>query len=91
MEENVQIGELIAAAANAARGPVAILLPLKGVSQLDSPGGMFWDPAADAACYETIKAQVKAGVQVIDLDHNINDPEFADKAVELLLGMLNKK
>lgn len=44
VEENVRIGELIAAAANAATGPVAILLPHKGVSQLDSPGGMFWDP-----------------------------------------------
>ncbi len=67
---------------------MAILLPHKGVSQLDSPGGMFWDPAADAACYDTIKAMVKPGVQVIDLDLNINDPEFADKAVEVLLGMM---
>jgi uncharacterized protein (UPF0261 family) len=91
VEENVRIGELIAAAANASSGPVAILLPHKGVSQLDSPGGMFWDPAADAACYDTIKAQVKAAVPVIDLDHNINDPEFADRAVEVLLGMLATK
>jgi uncharacterized protein (UPF0261 family) len=86
--ENVRIGELIAAAANAAQGPVAILLPLNGVSQLDSPGGMFWDPAADAACYETIKAQVKSGIPVIELDCNINDPAFADRAVDLLLGMM---
>ena len=86
LEENVRIGELIAAAANAATGPVAILLPLKGVSQLDSPGGLFWDPAADAACYDTIKAKVKPGVPVIDLDLNINDPEFADKAVECCWG-----
>ena len=49
---------------------------------------MFWDPEADAACYDTIKAQVKAGMPVIELDYNINDPEFADKAVEVLLGML---
>ena len=87
-EENVRIGELIAAAANAATGPVVILLPLGGVSQLDSPGGMFWDPAADAACYDTIKANVKQGIPVIELDCNINDPEFADKAVELLTAML---
>lgn len=31
---------------------------------------------------------VNPGVQVIDLDLNINDPEFADKAVEVLLGMV---
>ena len=43
-EENKRIGEMIAAAANAATAPVIILIPLKGVSQLDSPGGAFWDP-----------------------------------------------
>lgn len=87
-DENVRMGEMIAAAANAATGPVAILLPLKGVSQLDSPGGMYWDPKADAACYDTIKANVKPGIPVIEMDYNINDPEFADKAAELLLEML---
>lgn len=89
LEENVKMGELIAAAANAATAPVAILLPLKGVSMLDSPGGRFWDPEADRACYDTIKQQVKADIPVIELDYNINDPEFADKAAETLLEMLN--
>lgn len=88
VDENVRIGQMIAAAANAAAGPVAILLPLKGVSQLDSPGGLFWDVEADSACYNTIKANLKPGIPLIEMDNNINDPEFADKAVELLLGML---
>ena len=86
--ENVRMGEMIAAAANAATGPVAILLPLKGVSQLDSPGALFWDPEADAACFDAIKAHLKPGIPVIEMDHNINDPEFADKAAALLLAML---
>jgi uncharacterized protein (UPF0261 family) len=88
VEENRRIGEMIAAAANASTGPVAILLPLKGVSQLDSPGGPFWDPEADAACYEAIKAHLKPGIPVIEMDNNINDPAFAEKAVEMLLAML---
>ncbi len=88
ISENIRMGQMIAAAANAATGPVAILLPLKGVSQLDSPGGLYWDPEADAACFDAIKANLKPGIPVIEMDHNINDPEFADKAVEMLLGML---
>ena len=87
-EENRLIGELIAAAANTSTGPVAILLPLQGVSQLDSPGGQFWDPAADGACYDAIRANLKPGIPIHDIDCNINDPEFADKATELLLEML---
>lgn len=90
VEENARMGELIARAANESKGPVAILLPLKGVSQLDSPGNPFWDPEADAACFNAIKANLKPGIPVIEMDANINDPEFADKAVGLLLGMLSK-
>jgi uncharacterized protein (UPF0261 family) len=87
-EENRMIGEKIAEAANSSAGPVAILLPLKGVSQLDSPGGEFWDPPADASCFEAIKGNLSPGVGVIELENNINDPEFAERAVEVLLGLM---
>jgi uncharacterized protein (UPF0261 family) len=89
-EENVKMGEMLAAAANAASAPVAIVLPLKGVSQLDSPGGQFWDPEADRACYDAIKRNLKPGIPVIEVDHNINDPEFSGKVAETLLEMLKK-
>ena len=90
VEENVTMGKMIAAAANASTGPVAVLIPLKGVSQLDSPGGPYWDPEADRACYKAIKDNLKPGIPYIEMDNNINDPEFADKSVELLLGMMKK-
>jgi uncharacterized protein (UPF0261 family) len=90
VEENKRIGEMLAAAANAAIAPVVILLPLKGVSQLDSPGGDFWDPQADRACFEAIKKDLKPGIPVIEMDNNINDPEFADKAAQTLLDILEK-
>ncbi len=88
VEENVKMGELIAAAANAATAPVAIVLPLKGVSMLDSEGGNFWDPEADRACFDAIKQNLKPGIPVIEVDHNINDPEFSGKVAETLLEML---
>jgi uncharacterized protein (UPF0261 family) len=92
-EENRQIGRMIADAANAATAPVTIVLPLQGVSMLDSVGedgkpGRFWNPEADQACYDAIKANVNDDVTVIELDHNINDPEFADKCAALLLEMV---
>ncbi len=90
VEENIKMGEMIAAAANAATAPVAIVLPLKGVSMLDSPGGAFWDPEADQACYGAVKKNLKPDIPVIEVDHNINDPEFSGKVAETLLGMLKK-
>ena len=87
-DENRRIGEMIAAAANASSAPVAILLPLGGVSMLDTEGGAFWDPDADRACFQAIKDNLKPGIEVVELDCNINDPAFADRASEVLLGML---
>lgn len=86
--ENRQMGELIATAANAATAPVAILLPLRGVSMLDSPGGQFWDPAADQACYTAIKEHLRSDIPVYELDHNINDQEFSNLVADTLLAML---
>jgi len=88
VEENRWMGEKIAAAANAATAPVAVLLPLKGVSMLDSEGHEFWDPAADAACYDAIRSGLKPGVPLIEVDANINDPEFSGKVAETLAEML---
>jgi uncharacterized protein (UPF0261 family) len=90
VEENTRMGELLAAAANAATAPVAIVIPLKGVSMLDSEGGRFWDPEADKACYDAIKRNLKPGIPVHELDLNINDPAFADFVSGLLLQMLGK-
>lgn len=90
IEENIKMGEMLARAANESTAPVAFLLPLKGVSMLDSPGGDFWDPEADRACYDAIKKNVKPGVPVIELDLNINDPEFSGAVAHKLLELLGK-
>jgi uncharacterized protein (UPF0261 family) len=88
--ENQKMGEMLAAAANAASGPVAVILPLKGVSMLDSQGEKFWDPEADAACYNAIRQNLHPGIELIESDHNINDPEFADLCANTLLKFLKK-
>ena len=88
VEENVRIGEMIAAAVNQATAPAAVLLPMKGVSMLDSEGDRFWDPEADRACFDAIRNGLRADIPVHEIDHNINDPEFADSAANTLLEML---
>jgi uncharacterized protein (UPF0261 family) len=87
IEENQAIGEMIAKAANQSTGPVAVMIPLKGVSQLDSPGSAFWHPEANQACFNAIKDNLKPGIAVIEMDLNINEPKFSEKAVEVLLDM----
>lgn len=86
--ENTRIGEMLAGAANEARGPVAVLWPRRGFSMLDSPGGAFWDPEADGACYTAVRAQLKPSIPFTEVDANINDPQFADLAADTLMGMI---
>lgn len=88
VEENRRIGEMIAAAVNAATAAVAVVVPLGGVSMLDSKGERFWDPAADRACFEAIRANLRAGIPLLEDEHNINDPEFSGRVAGLLLEML---
>ena len=87
VEENRRIGGLIAETANLCAGAAAVLLPLRGVSMLDSPGGPFWDAEADRACFDAIRSGLKRGVPVIEVDANINDPVFADRATQVFLEL----
>ena len=91
-DENKKMGAMLAAAANAGQaGKVSVLIPLGGVSMLDSEGDRFWDPSADQACYDALKSDLRADIPLIEMDANINDPEFAEKAVALLLEMLQEE
>jgi len=87
-EENVEMGRIFAQKANAAQGPVAFLLPLKGVSILDGDGEMFCDRAADAAFFAALKEHLREDIPVFETDHNINDPAFSERAVEIVLDLI---
>jgi len=84
-EENAQLGRILATKVNASTAPVTVFLPLGGVSQLDSPGGEFWWPEADAALYDAIKATLRPDIPLVSLDLNVNDPAFADATTARLL------
>jgi uncharacterized protein (UPF0261 family) len=87
-EENDKLGREIAEKASAARGPTAVLMPLRGVSAIDKQGGPFWWPEADRALFQSIRNWVGPSVRVVELDLHINDPEFARTAAETLLSMV---
>ena len=88
VEENRKMGQIFAEKANAAQGPVAFLLPLRGVSILDGDDQLFCDRDADQAMFEAIKANLWPDIPVVEMDNNINDPEFAAKAVEMMLDLI---
>jgi uncharacterized protein (UPF0261 family) len=86
-DESARIGDSIARRISAAHGPVAVLLPGRGVSAIDKEGQPFDDPAARSALHEAIRSGVN-GIEVTELDLHINDPEFADAAARKLLELM---
>ena len=91
IEENRALGRIFAEKANAARGPVAFLVPLRGVSILDGDGQPFCDREADRAMFDAIRAHLRADIPYIEADCNINDAAFAGKAVEMLLQLVSSR
>ena len=86
--ECAQLGRILAEKANAARGPVAMLVPRKAVSVISAPGGPFHDPAADAALFAGIKDHLRKDIRLIEMDCAINDPVFAEACARTLLELI---
>jgi uncharacterized protein (UPF0261 family) len=90
VDENRELGEIIAGKLNRGSGPRAVLVPLGGVSILDSEGGEFWSPEADSALFEAIRSSLDAEIQFEEVDANINDPAFSNRATALFLEMMER-
>ena len=77
VEENAELGEIIAGKLNAATGPTALALPLGGVSMLDVEGEDFHDPEADRALFDALRKSIDDDVELLEMDADVNDEEFA--------------
>jgi len=84
-EECAELGRIIARKLNSARGPVTLFIPLRGISMLATEGNAFYDPVADQALIDNLKAELGANVEVRELDMDINDPRFAHAMADRLL------
>jgi uncharacterized protein (UPF0261 family) len=83
-----RVAALVAERLNAARGPTAIALPLRGFSAEGRPGGALHDPAADAAFITELKSRLLPAVRVVEVDTHVNDPAFARVACALLFELI---
>jgi len=84
------IGEFMVEKLNRARAPVAVLLPLKGLSMYCHPGEPMHDPEADRELFRVLKEGAGPNVLVEEIDAHINEPACADRAAELLLSFLDE-
>ena len=89
-EECRALGELIAVKLNLAQAPVRILLPLRGLSNVDRAGGVFEDQVARSALFAALRETLSPRVQCIEMDLHINDPEFGQALAASLVALVGQ-
>lgn len=90
-EEMAAVAELVAAKLNKAKGPVKVLLPLKGFSFPNREGHELWDPVGNQVFIKTFKAKIAPSLEVEEVNAHINDAEFIDRVVDSFLKMEAEK
>ena len=91
VEENIQIAGFIADKLNQARGPVCVMFPLGGLSSIDRPGKIFYDPEANRALFSTLRQKLDPKIEIIEDEHHLDDPEFAVRVGECMIRLLTQK
>jgi len=88
MKENEELGKIIAERANRARGPIAIVIPMRGFSARDKQGEVFYDPEIDKSFTKAVRNYTKERVKVTEVNAQINDDKFAKEIVNIFINLL---
>jgi uncharacterized protein (UPF0261 family) len=67
-----------------------VMLPLGGLSSIDWPGKIFYDPEANGALFATLKLKLSSAIELIEDEHHLDDPEFAIRVGEKMVGLLKQ-
>ncbi|MYD91781.1 MAG: UPF0261 family protein [Caldilineaceae bacterium SB0662_bin_9] len=86
--ENLELGRRLAERVNSSSGPVAVYLPLKGISVVSAPGQPFAWLAADESLFRAIRETLRPDIPLYEMDLDINDPAFAEAVADGLLQFL---
>ena len=85
-DERRELVRDIAERLHQATGPVHLILPLHGVEEWDRQGQPAHDPAGLEAMMDEFGKAAREPIETTRIDSHINDPEFADKALEIFDG-----
>jgi uncharacterized protein (UPF0261 family) len=89
-EEEAELGRIVAERLGAATGPVRVVCPTGGFSLADVPGGDLWDPEADAAFIEALRAGLPEEIPFESVDAHVDDPAFADLVADRYLTLVEE-
>jgi uncharacterized protein (UPF0261 family) len=89
--EMAQVGKTMAERLNGARGPTAVLIPLRGWSIYGARGGPLYDEAGYTNFLKALKNHLRANIRLEEVDAHINDPLFVDRCLKQIVEFMNEE
>lgn len=83
--ENMELGKILSQKVLRSKGPVSVMLPTGGISEIDRPGNDFHQERSNKKLFDTIIENLSGKIPLTQLPLHINDPEFAAAIVSELL------
>jgi len=90
-EEMARVGQEVARRLQNTKDRAFFMIPKGGFDSYDREGGELWDPDADRAFVEALKKGLPKNIRIIELEYNIEDPEFAEESAERLIELIREK
>lgn len=90
-EELREVSRIFAEKLNRSTGPVKVIVPLKGWSSVDSPDSPTYDPKEDLIFVTELHNSLRKEIEIIEVDANMEDPEFASVLVNAASRLFRTK
>ncbi len=91
IEETTILADQLVQKLNRDPSQVKVLIPTDGWSEADREGGPLYDPDISNVLTARLKDTLDSRIEVIQVDHHINDSEFAAVAANLMNEMIQTR
>ena len=75
---------------NRARGPVKVLVPMRGWSSIDQEGTDFYDGDLDRLLADELKQRLRDDIEVREVDANLDTEAFGESVANTLFSCLHQ-
>jgi uncharacterized protein (UPF0261 family) len=90
-EELLVGAKLYAEKINKAKGPLKLVIPLRGWSSLDREGSVLYDPQEDRLVVEELKKNLTVPLEIEEVDANLEDLQTAKALVDSLVRFMERQ
>jgi uncharacterized protein (UPF0261 family) len=88
VDELIIGAKLYAEKINKAKGPIKLVVPLRGWSSLEREGSILYDPEEDQIFIQELKKNLKAPLEIEEVDCNLEDFGTAQALVDSLVNLM---